>query len=43
VAPIYPQGFDPKVVKVWLPDFAQYVKLHHDWVEDWNKVYNYRQ
>jgi len=43
VAPIYPQGFDPKVVKVWLPDFAQYVKLHHAWVEDWNKVYNYRQ
>jgi iron(III) transport system substrate-binding protein len=42
-APVYPPGFDPKVVKVWLPDFAQYVKLHHDWVEDWNKVYNYRQ
>ncbi len=43
VAPFYPEGFDPKVVKVWLPKMADYVKLHHDWVEDWNKDYNYRQ
>ena len=42
-APFYPEGFDPKVVKVWLPKMADYVKLHHDWVEDWNKDYNYRQ
>jgi iron(III) transport system substrate-binding protein len=42
-APIYPEGFDPKVVKVWLPNFDQYVKLHASWVEDWNKVYGYRQ
>jgi iron(III) transport system substrate-binding protein len=43
VAPFYPEGFDPKVVKVWLPKMDDYVKLHHDWVEDWNKNYNYRQ
>ncbi len=43
VAPFYPEGFDPKVVKVWLPKMDDYVKLHHDWVEDWNKDYNYRQ
>jgi len=43
VAPFYPEGFDPKVVKVWLPKMTDYVKLHHDWVEDWNKDYNYRQ
>ena len=42
-APFYPKGFDPKVVKVWLPNFDQYVKLHHQWVEDWNKTYGYRQ
>ena len=42
-APVYPKNFDPKVVKVWLPNFDQYVKLHHDWVEDWNKTYGYRQ
>jgi iron(III) transport system substrate-binding protein len=42
-APVYPSGFDPKVVKVWLPNFEQYVKLHAAWVEDWNKVYGYRQ
>jgi iron(III) transport system substrate-binding protein len=41
--PFYPEGFDPKVVKVWLPKMDDYVKLHHDWVEDWNKDYNYRQ
>lgn len=43
VAPVYPEGFDPKVVKVWLPNMDQYVKLHAAWVEDWNKIYNYRQ
>src|SRR5437588_2244666 len=42
-APFYPPGFDPKVVKVWLPNFAQYVSLHHAWVEEWNKTYGYRQ
>ncbi len=42
-APVYPEGFDPKVVKVWLPNFDEYVKLHHDWVEEWNKTYGYRQ
>jgi len=42
-APIYPPGFDPKVVKVWLPNFEQYVNLHHAWVEEWNKTYGYRQ
>src|SRR6516225_2469971 len=42
-APVYPEGFDPKVVKVWLPNFDQYVKLHASWVEEWNKIYGYRQ
>src|SRR5947208_11080824 len=42
-APVYPPGFDPKVVKVWLPNFDQYVKLHASWVEEWNKTYGYRQ
>src|SRR5262249_3521552 len=41
--PIYPSGFDPKVVKVWLPNFNEYVKLHAAWVEEWNKIYGYRQ
>ena len=41
--PIYPPGYDPKVVKVWSPDFEQYVKLQSQWVEDWNKTYGYRQ
>jgi iron(III) transport system substrate-binding protein len=43
VAPVYPEGFDPKIVKVWYPDFDQYVKLHQPWDADWNKIYGYRQ
>jgi iron(III) transport system substrate-binding protein len=42
-APLYPPGFDPNVVKLWLPNFEQYVKLHASWVEEWNKTYGYRQ
>jgi len=41
--PLYPPGWDPKVVKTWVPDFQQYVKLQKDWIEDWNKTYGYRQ
>jgi iron(III) transport system substrate-binding protein len=43
VVPVYPEGFDPKVVKVWYPNFDQYVKLHADWVADWDKTFGYRQ
>ena len=42
-APAYPEGFDPKVVKAWVPNFEQYKKLHAAWMEDWNKTYGYRQ
>jgi iron(III) transport system substrate-binding protein len=42
-APVYPPGFDPKVVKVWLPNFEQYVRFHASWVAEWNKIYGYRQ
>src|SRR5438045_3919169 len=41
--PTYPEGFDPKGVKVWLPNFDQSVDLPASWVEDWNKIYGYRQ
>jgi iron(III) transport system substrate-binding protein len=41
--PINPEGFDPKVVKVWYPNFDQYVKLHADWVAEWDKIFGYRQ
>ena len=43
VPPVYPEGFDPKVVKVWYPNFDQYVKLHATWVAEWDKIYGYRQ
>ena len=41
--PFNPPGYDPKVVKPWSPNFEQYVKLRDQWVEEWNKVYGYRQ
>ena len=41
--PLYPPGYDPKMVKPWVPNFEQYVKLHQEWVEEWNKTYGYRQ
>src|ERR1700731_652555 len=41
--PVYPEGFDPKIVKVWLPKFDDYVKLHAAWVADWDKIFGYRQ
>ena len=43
VPPAYPDGFDPKVVKVWFPKFDEYVKLQAAWVSDWNKTYGYGQ
>jgi iron(III) transport system substrate-binding protein len=43
VPPVFPKGWDPKGVKVWVPNFAQFEKLRAGWVEDWNKIYNYRQ
>jgi iron(III) transport system substrate-binding protein len=41
--PVYPKGYDPDKVKVWVPNFEQFVALHKDWVAEWNKTYNYRQ
>jgi len=41
--PLNPPGYDPKVIKTWSPNFEQYVKLREQWVEEWNKVYGYRQ
>src|ERR1700742_3295355 len=41
--PAFPEGFDPKVVKLWYPNFDQYVTLHGPWVADWDKTFGYRQ
>jgi iron(III) transport system substrate-binding protein len=41
--PLNPPGYDPKVIKTWSPNFEQYVKLRDQWIEEWNKVYGYRQ
>jgi iron(III) transport system substrate-binding protein len=41
--PAYPEGYDPKIVKVWVPEFDRYKKLQASWIADWNRTYNYRQ
>lgn len=41
--PIAPPGFDPKIDKLWAPDFAQFQAFHAQWLEDWGKAYGYRQ
>ena len=41
--PFVPEGFDPKVAKVWVPEFTQFSTLRDKWLEEWNTVYGYRQ
>jgi iron(III) transport system substrate-binding protein len=41
--PAYPKGWDPKTVKVWLPDFDEFEKLREPWINEWNQTFNYRQ
>ena len=43
VPPTKLEGFDPAVNKVWLPDGAQFAALRNGWIEEWNKIYGYRQ
>ena len=43
VPPIYPGGLHRQVIKIWLPKFDDYVKLHGPWMADWDKTYGYRQ
>ena len=41
--PAFPKGWDPKVIKVWVPKFDEFEKLRAAWLDDWNKTYGYRQ
>jgi iron(III) transport system substrate-binding protein len=41
--PLTPDMYDAKVNKLWTPDFGPFQKLHDQWLEEWNKVYGYRQ
>jgi iron(III) transport system substrate-binding protein len=41
--PFNPPGYDPAVIKPWSPKFEEYVKLRNEWIEEWNKIYGYRQ
>jgi len=42
VPPLLPAGF-AKDTKVWVPKFAEFEALYGKWIEEWNKVYGYRQ
>src|SRR5258708_10852005 len=41
--PAFPKGWDPKVIKVWVPKFDEFDKLREPWLDQWNKTYGYRQ
>ena len=41
--PAFPKGWDPKVIKAWVPEFKQFESLRDKWMDDWNKTYGYRQ
>lgn len=41
--PIPVPVFDPKVDRLWTPDFTQFQTLHDTWLAEWNKAYGYRQ
>ncbi len=41
--PSFPKGWDPKVIKVWVPNFKEFESLRESWLEQWNKTYGYRQ
>jgi len=38
-----PEGVDPKLIKPWVPDPKQFETLKAEWIEAWNKTFNYRQ
>lgn len=37
------KGFDPKTTPVWLPNEEEFATLRNAWIEEWNKIYGYRQ
>ena len=37
------KGFDPKTTPVWLPKEEEFENLRTTWIEQWNKIYGYRQ
>jgi iron(III) transport system substrate-binding protein len=41
--PIQIPGFDPAKNHLWTPKFKDFVDLHDQWLEEWNKTYGYRQ
>ena len=43
VPPAAIKGFDPKTTPVWLPKQDEFETLRNVWIEEWNKIYGYRQ
>lgn len=40
--PAEPEGWDPQA-KIWVPDYPKYAAQHDPWIEEWNRIYGYRQ
>ncbi|GAC1346169.1 MAG: ABC transporter substrate-binding protein [Acetobacteraceae bacterium] len=43
VAPTSIKGFDPAVTPVWLPKQEDFETLRNAYIDEWNKIYGYRQ
>lgn len=43
VPPAEIKGFDPKTTPAWLPKAEDFDNLRQAWIEEWNKIYGYRQ
>ena len=41
--PIPTPDFNEKTDKLWKPKFSDFQALHDAWLDDWNKIYGYRQ
>ena len=42
VPPLLPAGMT-KETKLWVPKFEEFEAFYGKWIEEWNKVYGYRQ
>ena len=43
VPPAEIKGFDPKTTPIWVPNNGEFDTLRNGWIEEWNKIYGYRQ
>ena len=43
VPPLQPEGFDPAIEKLWFANITEFDRLRAAWLDEWSKVYGFRQ